>query len=183
MQSQSQEEDSVCSNCNQTALYDRFGQVIFGYLRFHAPSLEDAEDLLLEVFLAALEKDNLSALSPEEQLAWLRQVAHHKLFNVYRRAHRRPQVSLDSLAETLFAEESPEQFALEQEERRQLRVHIKQLPALQQQLLQLRYGYGLRCPEIALLLNKREGAVRQLLSRTIQRLRLAYHHQEGESTC
>ncbi len=80
---------------------------IFGYLRFHVLSLEDAEDLLLEVFLAALEHDSLSGLSPGEQLAWLRRV----------------------------------------------------------------------------LLNKREGAVRKLLSRTILFLRQTYQQIEGESTC
>jgi RNA polymerase sigma factor (sigma-70 family) len=177
------EADSFQGNHSQTALYERYGQVIFGYLRLHMRSLEDAEDLLLEVFLAALERDNLSSLSPREQLVWLRRVAHNKLVNVYRRASRSPQVALDSMVETLLEEEGPEQLTLQQEERRQLRAALKKLPVLQQQILQLRYGDGLRCPEIALLLNKREGAVRKLLSRSILFLRQVYQQTEGESTC
>ena len=55
------EVDSLQEDRSQTALYERYGQVIFGYLRLHMHSLEDAEDLLLEVFLAALGHDNLSA--------------------------------------------------------------------------------------------------------------------------
>ncbi len=177
------EVNSLQGNHNQTALYECYGQVIFGYLRLHMRSLEDAEDLLLEVFLAALEHDNLTALSPGEQLAWLRRVAHNKLVNVYRRACRSPQVALDSIVETILEEEDPEQLTLRQEERGQLRAAIKKLPELQQQILQLRYGDGLSCPEIALLLNKREGAVRKLLSRSIIFLRQIYQQTEGESIC
>ena len=168
---------------NQTSLYESFGRAIFGYLRLHMHSLEDAEDLLLEVFLAALEHDNLPTLPPEEQLAWLRRVAHNKLANVYRKASRNPQVALDGFVETILEAENPEQLALKQEERTQLQAHIQKLPALQQQILQLRYRDGLHCPEIALLLNKTEGAVRKQLSRSILSLRQVYQQTEGVSTC
>lgn len=168
---------------SQTSLYERYGRAIFGYLRLRMPALEDAEDLLLEVFLAALEHDNLATFSPEEQLAWLRRVAHNKLANVYRKTSRNPQIALDGLAETIFESDNPEQLALAQEERRQLQTHIQKLPALQQHILQLRYGDGLRCPEIALLLNKTEEAVRKHLSRTILYLRQVYRQSEGDSTC
>jgi RNA polymerase sigma-70 factor (ECF subfamily) len=177
------EVDNSPGHYGLTALYESHGPAIFGYLRLHMRSLEDAEDLLLEVFLAALEHDDIAALSPGEQLAWLRRVAHNKLLNVYRRASRNPQVALDSIMEPILEEEDPEQLALRQEERSQLRASIQHLPALQQYILQLRYGDGLRCSEIALLLNKREGTVRKLLSRSILFLRQVYHQTEGGSTC
>ncbi len=66
------EVDDLREQNSQTTLYERHGQAIFGYLRMHLRSLEDAEDLLLEVFLTALEHDNLSALPAGEQLAWFR---------------------------------------------------------------------------------------------------------------
>ncbi|MDQ2714209.1 MAG: sigma-70 family RNA polymerase sigma factor [Chloroflexota bacterium] len=168
---------------SQTSLYERYGPAIFGYLRLHMHSLEDAEDLLLDVFLAALEHDNLATWAPGEQLAWLRRVAHNKLVNVYRQTLRRPQVALDSIADTLLEEDDPEQLALRQEERTHVRASLQRLPILQQQILQLRYGDGLRCPEIALLLNKREGTVRKHLSRSICFLRQVYQQTEGETPC
>jgi RNA polymerase sigma factor (sigma-70 family) len=168
---------------DQAALYERYGSVIFSYLRLQLRSLEDAEDLLFEVFLAALEHDNLSAFSPGEQLAWLRRVAHNKLANVYRRESRHPHVALDAFVEIILGDEGPEQLALQGEERGQLRAAIKKLPALQQHILQLRYADGLRCSEIAVLLNKREAAVRKLLSRSIFFLRQVYQQMEGEGTC
>lgn len=177
------EVDSPLEFQSQTALYESYGHIIFGYLRLHMQSPEDAEDLLLEVFLAALERGNLAGLAPGEQLAWLKRVAHNKLLNVYRRVRRSPQVALDSIVETIFEEEGPEQLTLQQEERHQLVAAIRKLPALQQHILQLRYGDGLRCSEIAVLLDKREAAVRKLLSRSIISLRQVYQQSEGESRC
>jgi RNA polymerase sigma-70 factor (ECF subfamily) len=180
------EVDNVARDTDQTMLYERYGQAIFGYLRPHAHSLEDAEDLLLEVFLAALEHDNLSALPPGGQLAWLRRVAHNKLLNLYRQANRHPRVALDSVGDTLLEADGPEQQALRQEERSQVRAALQKLPPLRQHILQLRYGDGLRCAEIALLLDKREEAVRKLLSRSILALRQIYQlnqQTEGESSC
>jgi RNA polymerase sigma factor (sigma-70 family) len=145
--------------------------------------LEDTEDLLLEVFLAALEHNNLATMAPGKQLAWLRRVAHNKLANIHRQVARHPQVALDPLIETIFAERGPEQLLLQKEERDQLRATISKLPVLQQQILQLRYADGLNCPEIALLLNKREGAVRKILSRSIIFLRQIYQQTEGENLC
>ena len=181
------EVDNIPRDTGQTMLFERYGQAIFGYLRLHAHSPEGAEDLLLEVFLGALEHDNLSALAPGEQLAWLRRVAHNKLLNVYRQASRHPRVALDSMVDSMLEEDGPEQQALRQEERSQLQSALRKLPALQQHILQLRYGDGLRCAAIALLLDKREEAVRKLLSRSILTLRQVYQvnrgQTEGESSC
>lgn len=175
----SEHREPVGEEYGQTALYERYGPAIFGYLRLHTRSLEDAEDLLLEVFLSAVEHNNLVALAQDVQLAWLRKVAHNKLINSYRRASRSPQVALDTVVELLLEENGPEQLVVRQEEHEQVRAVLRTLPDLQQQILQLRYGDGLRCTEIAILLNKREGAVRQMLSRSILILRRAYQQTEG----
>ena len=39
-------------------LYQRYSAAIFAWLRQHTASLEDTEDLLVEVFVAALQKGN-----------------------------------------------------------------------------------------------------------------------------
>ena len=41
---------------DDAAFFDRYGPVIFAYILKHVRSREDAEDLTLEVFTAALEK-------------------------------------------------------------------------------------------------------------------------------
>ncbi len=49
-------------------LYQRYAPGILTYIRRHISSPEDAEDLLVEVFLAALERNNLLCLNEGEQL-------------------------------------------------------------------------------------------------------------------
>ena len=59
-------------------LYQRHASTIFLSIRRHIFSLEDAEDITLEVFLAALEHEEmLAGLSDDLCLAWLRRVAHN----------------------------------------------------------------------------------------------------------
>lgn len=173
---QEQEECELSTRSSDASLYDRYAHAIFAYMRLHAASREDAEDLTLEVFMAAMEHDNLSGLPEAEQLAWLRRVAHNKLVDSYRRASRHPIVALEYVDETVPNDETqaPEQVALRREAYERLYRTIRSLSAIQQQVLRLRYGDGLRFAEIAVLLNKREEAVRKLLSRTLSALRTIY---------
>ncbi len=158
------------------ALYERHAALIFAYLRVHAASPEDAEDMLLEVFLAALEWKPIYGLPPGEQIAWLRQVARNKLADYYRRAARRPTVTLEYLQALLEADDAqtPEQQALRQEERRRLAEALQQLEPHQRQALYLRFSVGLRCAQIGQVMGRREDAVRKLLSRTLTSLRRLY---------
>jgi RNA polymerase sigma-70 factor (ECF subfamily) len=145
-------------------------------VRLHTPSWEDAEDITLEVFTAALEQKSLSWLAEQQQLVWLRRVAQNKLVDRYRRSLHISLLPLEQVVETLRAEEAltPEQIVLRREELERLSSSVGKLPRLQQQVLQLRLGDGLRFAEIAVLLDKREEAVRKLYSRTLALLRTIY---------
>ena len=160
-------------------LYQRYAPALFKYLRRHIPALDDAEDILTEVFIGALRHD-LTEMSEDEQRAWLWSVARNKINDSYRQASRRQHVSLDVLGETLEDEMTPEQLALQQEEADSLRRYLQRLSAAQQEVLQLRFIGGLRCTEIATLLNKREGAIRSILSRALNGLRKYYERTPGE---
>jgi RNA polymerase sigma factor (sigma-70 family) len=167
--------------CTQTksaaaAIYDRYASSIFAYAKLYTPSWEDAEDVTLEVFTAALEWENFSALTERQQRSWLRRVAHNKLVDRSRSAVHLPAVPLEQVRETIRTEEAlaPEQMVLRGEELERLYQTVRSLPLFQQQLLQLRFGEGLRFAEIAVLLNKREATVRKLCSRSIALLRTIY---------
>lgn len=172
-----QQEVCIFSKEADAALFERYAASIFAYLRLHAASLEDAEDLLIEVFTAAFEQDNLSWLAAKQHIVWLRRVAQNKLVDRYRRASRYILHPLDEVTESLCIEEdaTPEQVALRREELEGLRKAVNTLSVPQQQILQLRLGDGLRFAEIAVLLDKRESAVRKLYSRTLAQLRAYYN--------
>jgi RNA polymerase sigma factor (sigma-70 family) len=158
-------------------LYQEHATPIFAYIRLRTATREEAEDILLEVFLAALENgDLLEERRIETQRAWLRSVATHKIADHNRRSKRRPQVTLEQVAETLYEDEtiSPEQVALDREEYERIRALLQRLPGLQQQVIHLRFVYGLRCTEIATVLGKKESAVRKLLWRALNLVRALY---------
>jgi RNA polymerase sigma-70 factor, ECF subfamily len=172
-----QQQERVALNDSATAtMYSRHAPGIFAYLCRHIPSREDAEDILLEVFLAALEHSRFPTLSEKEQQAWLWAVARNKVVDHYRRATRHPSATLQQVAETVFENEecAPEQVTLRHEEYARLHATLKELPSLQQEVLRLRFGNDLRCAEIAAILEKSEGSVRMLLSRTLKFLRAIY---------
>ncbi len=164
------EEDTLI-----TKLYECYAPKLLAYIHRHIPSLDNAEDLLLEVFLVALEHERDLAVMPvDEQRAWLWTVAHNKVIDYARHHRRHQQVALEHIADMMSDELVPEQAVLQDEEYAHLRNYLKRLSASQQKVLHLRFACDLRCAEIAALLNKREGAIRTMLSRAIQSLRDIY---------
>jgi len=160
-------------------LYERYAGSIFAYVRLHTPSLEDAEDLTVEVFTAALEQENLSWLNDKQQFVWLRRVAQNKLVDRYRRSMHLYVLPLEQVVETVCIEERliPEQVAVRREELGRLYKAVGKLSLLQQEVLQLRFSDGLRFAEIAVLLDKREATVRKICSRSLALLRRVYEQQ------
>jgi DNA-directed RNA polymerase specialized sigma24 family protein len=62
-------------------LYERYARALLGYLRHRLPSLADAEDVLAEVFLAALRSSNLGETPG---VGWLMIVTHRRIADFYR---------------------------------------------------------------------------------------------------
>lgn len=163
-------------------LYRKYAPGLLAYVRMRVPSLEDAEDLVVEVFVAALEQAKFLALSEKEQQLWLWRVTRNKVIDAYRRAKTRQNVTLEHVAEGLFEDEmsGPEYSALQQEDYMDLYAHLQSLPPLQQQILRMRFGQGLSCREIATALGKPENAVRVTLSRSLNLLRTIYRRRREE---
>jgi RNA polymerase sigma factor (sigma-70 family) len=166
-----------------SVLYQQHAPQIFTYLRLHLRSREDAEDLLVETFLACLESSSFRGLSEPQQHAWLWRVVHHKLIDFYRKgAVRQGIVNVDDLVQEIYYDEdlSPERLAERSEEYLLLYEQVQKLPLAQQQVLRLRLVHGLRCKEIAVQLGKSEMAIRALFSRALNLLRSTYQQKKGE---
>lgn len=165
-------------------LYQRYWQPLFTVIRQSISSREDAEDVLLEVFLAAVESKTLLSMSESHQEAWLRRVAYNKCMDFHRRKARRPASLLDEhIVETLCDDEhlEPEHIAVRQEELVQLRKHLEMLSANQREILRLRFADDLRFAQIADRMHKSEGAIRSMLARALNRLRSIYTQHRKEN--
>jgi RNA polymerase sigma-70 factor (ECF subfamily) len=109
-------------------------------------------------------------------------VARNKVIDYQRRAVKRPAVALEEALDSPFDTDyfTPEQAAVNREELELLRARLSGLPELHQQVLQLRFGDGLRTKEIASKLHRSDGAIRSLLLRSLNLLRARYTSREEE---
>src|SRR5690242_3557145 len=96
------------------ALYRQHAHTILRYVRKQVGSLEDAEDIVLEVFTAALESRTLAGLKEQEQQAWLHRVAANKCIDHHRRTTRKPTVPIEPLIANIYDEDehAPDNIAL-----------------------------------------------------------------------
>lgn len=159
-------------------LYQRHAPAMMMFLGRHVPTREDAEDVLLEVFQAAVESETLPNLDERKQRTWLWTVARNKATDHYRHTQRSPifSMGLEEIEEVFADDDSsaPETVALRQEMYAELRTHISSLPEIQQEILRLRFARGLKCREIAQHLNRSNTAIRTMLSRSLNLLRNIY---------
>ncbi len=162
-------------------LYRSHAHTLFKYIYSSLSVREEAEDILVEVFLAALKYRDLAYMNEQQQFAWLLTVARNKMVDLHRRRSRLSQTSLEQVlpfVEQNCAEpEEPEAVALKREEYALLQRHISQLPELQQEVLRLRFIMEMRHAEIGKLLGKTEGAIQGIFWRAIHTLRSFYQQE------
>ncbi|HEX4208269.1 MAG TPA: RNA polymerase sigma factor [Ktedonobacteraceae bacterium] len=170
------EEDAGGQQASISELYQRYAPALLLHLRRHCASIEDAEDLLLEIFAAALTEKRLLVLPELMQRLWLWRVARNKLIDAYRQQGRCLTTSLENTMVNMLAgdEVTPEQLIVRQEEQVRLHLAIQRLSPVQQQVLNLRFVQNLRCGQIGPQMGKSEKAIRSLLSRTLNHLRSIY---------
>jgi len=77
-------DTNEAQNIEKFMLYERFAETLLTSICQQVSNRQDAEDLLLEVFLAALQNTSLTGLPAARQLAWLRRVARNKVIDHYR---------------------------------------------------------------------------------------------------
>ena len=92
------------------ALYDRFTLTIYTYICQQVSNTQDAEDLLVEVFLAAFNNEALCSLPADRQLAWLLRVTRNKTVDRYRHFALLTLVPIELAREVEVGSPTPEQY-------------------------------------------------------------------------
>jgi RNA polymerase sigma-70 factor (ECF subfamily) len=151
-----------------TEIHERYYDPIFRYISFRTGSVMVAEDLASDVFLrllSALRDKN----APQNTIrGWLYGVAARVVADYYRKMARTEETMLH---EQVAAQKAlPEELVAQQLSAESLHVAMQTLPESQQKVLALRFGAGMRIKEVAKLLDKSEGAVKQLQLRAVAAL-------------
>jgi RNA polymerase sigma-70 factor, ECF subfamily len=150
-----------------SVLYERHVDRVYAYALHSLHDPMAAEDVVSETFYRALQNLSRYEWRGVPFAAWLYRIASNALATRYRQPATLP---LDADGDLQDRDPGPEAQALRREQRRTLHTAIALLPLLERQVLSLRYGQGLCYRDIALLLGRTEGAVKQGLYRARRHL-------------
>lgn len=149
-------------------IYDDNFQRIYNYAYYRTMNQSEAEEITSQTFLAALEKIHSFEYRNIPVAVWLYKIASNALTDHYRKKGKIVELTGDYPSEDC---NEPEQVVIGRSEKEQLVQQLNNLPPLQQQALVLRYIQDLSYKEIAQIMDKTEGSVKQLLHRGLTCLR------------
>jgi RNA polymerase sigma-70 factor (ECF subfamily) len=168
MQAVSQGDESASA-----MLYDRFGALVFRAARQVLPTRAEAEDAVQEVFVRLWRTAERYDPERAKLVTWVMLITRRHLIDRLRRRRVRPlDLSLEGepVGRERSASESPGR--IEQDEHRNLLLaRIRELPVLQQEVIERAYLQGFTLREVAEQLDAPLGTVKSALSRGLARLR------------
>jgi RNA polymerase sigma factor (sigma-70 family) len=164
-------------------LYDNYYPKIFGYILRRTANLEAAQDLTSETFFKALQKLWQFRWRNISFSAWLYKIATNEINQYFRKAEYKKSISLEELREQGFepiSPQNPESELIEAQEKLEqhreflaVQDKIVRLPAKYQEVIALRFFEQKQINEISEILGKKEGTVKALLHRAVEKLREA----------
>ena len=158
-----------------TTLYNSLAPAVTAYVR--TQGVRDADDVVNEVFLAAFTRIGGFRGNDAQFRSWFFTIAHHRIVDARRAAARAPH--LEDLGSVQTAQgpgpsrASAEDAAVSSVELERLRTVLDRLAPDQRDVVTLRVLADLSVEQVAQLLGKSPGAVRQLQHRAVNALRRA----------
>jgi RNA polymerase sigma-70 factor, ECF subfamily len=150
-------------------LYQRYAGAIIAIVRQFAVDSADANEATQAAFLALWER--AQNLEPDSRLrSWLATVARNNAISE-RRRKRVETVPLSANTDAVLDQPTPEDYAIMNERKRDIRAALDTLPQDQRRVIELTYFGGLSQSEIALLVDEPLGTIKSRVRLAMQRLR------------
>lgn len=162
-------------------IYDEYYSQIFGYILHRVGDYDSAKDVSSETFLKAYTSVHRFVWKEIALSSWLYRIATNEVNSFFRR-RRYPLLEFLDIRER-FEAEYPDPASLEAEKEeveRQLEEHekflkvqkiVQKLPPRYQTVIALRFFEQKSVKEISEIVGKKEGTVKSLLSRGLERIR------------
>ena len=151
--------------------FEAHGSSVYGYLRFHLASADEAEDLTSEVFLRAVRAADRFDPARGSSKHWLLRLARNALRDHLRRERRRRSAPAAAMYDLRCDAPSPDERLLWEEQVARLLGAVSALGRDDRELIGLRYGSGLDTAEAAAILGVSQPVLRTRLWRALGRLR------------
>ncbi len=162
-------------------LFDLHYPAIFRYIFHRLVDYDLTRDIASEVFLKAFLKIRFFEYKGVPVLFWLYRIANNEIQQYYRKKKYTPinfSEAINNHGWNTIDRQSNEEEKIQlekelqqQEEYILIQQKIKQLQTDYQEVLALRYFEQKTIKEIAVITNKKEGTIKSLLSRGIEKLR------------
>ncbi len=152
-------------------LYRHHVQQVYRYIYARAGNAQDAEDITSQTFLAALE--NIKSYRPPAAFAgWLIGIARHKCVDHWRRNGARATVPIDEGTETAASGDRVAEWLDQRLELNQLQRVLQTLAPDRAEAVTLCLLAGLSAAEAGQVMDKSEAAIKKLIWRGVQDLKV-----------
>ena len=151
------------------SLYEEYYDRIARYAYVRIGNRGDAEDIAGEVFLKALQALKTYRERGVPIQAWLFRIAHNLVVDHLRKTTKRKTVPIESVL--IESGVNPATVAEKNIEFERATSAMEQLTREQREVLGLRFFGGLSSKEVAGILKKSDGAVREMQRAAIEKLR------------
>lgn len=148
-------------------IHDQYYEPIFRYISFRVNDIQTAEDLTSEVFIRLLKAIRNRSAPAKTLQGWLYTVAQRLVIDHYRKEKRVQHVELH---ESLSGTNTPDQVVEMRLTREDLQQAMEHLTEDQHNVIALRFGQELPIREVANIIGKSEGAIKQLQVRALASL-------------
>jgi RNA polymerase sigma-70 factor (ECF subfamily) len=151
-------------------LYDHYQAAVFRFIYYRTRSTTLAEDLTSETFFRALRSMNNFRWQGKDFGAWLMTIARNLTMDHFKAGKTRLEQTTEDMSLHDDATEGPETAVLASLTNEMLMGALKRLPTEQQECLIMRFLQCMSIAETALVLERSEGAVKQLQLRGVRNL-------------
>lgn len=151
-------------------LYDHYHTSVYRFLLYRTRSTQVAEDLTSETFFRALRSMNAFRWQGKDFGAWLMTIARNLCTDHFKAGRTRLEVATDDMGAHDASTEGPEAAVLASLTNELLVEALTRLPEEQRDCLVMRFLQGLSISETASVLDRSDGAVKQLQLRGVRNL-------------
>lgn len=151
-------------------LYDHYQPSVYRFLYYRTRSQTLAEDLTAETFFRALRSMNSFRWQGRDFAAWLMTIARNLTTDHFKAGRTRLEMTTEDMTPHDDATEGPEDAVIAGLTNEVLLRALTELPAEQRDCLVMRFLQGLSIAETAKVLDRSDGAVKQLQLRGVRNL-------------
>lgn len=149
-------------------VHDTYYPAIFRYIAFRVGDHATAEDLTSEVFTRLLSAVSDRSAPKNTLRGWLYRVAANVVADHHRKNYRVRKVELNDTIQSDAID--PAEAVSGKQQLAELSEALAELTEDQQNVISLRFGYEMAIKEVAQIMGKSEGAVKQLQARAVAAL-------------